>query len=87
MGSEVDRAEGLRKKGGERLRLIPTGKEGELIGIGLADAAQAICRNRQRLVPADLGKLAGAAGPDSLQWRTKPSRRQDIHDPCRSLGA
>ena len=75
------------KKRGERLRLIPARKEDELIGIGLADTAQPIGRNRQSLVPADLGKLARATRPDSLQWRTKPSRRQDVHDPGRSLGA
>ena len=49
-GSHVHRAEpamgGVVDRADERLRLMPTSEEGELIWIGLADAAQSMCRDR-----------------------------------------
>jgi hypothetical protein len=39
MGGVVDRAD-------ERLRLMPTSEEGELIWIGFTDAAQPMCCDR-----------------------------------------
>lgn len=57
----VDGAELLRPPAGQGLRLVAPGEKGELIGVALADVAQPLRGEAERLFPFDLAKLAGAA--------------------------
>jgi hypothetical protein len=83
----VDRAELLRPPAGQRLRLVAAGEEGELVRIGLADGAEPLRRERQRLVPFDFAELAGPAFADSQQRLGQARGRIVLHDPGRALRA
>ena len=83
----IRRAELLCPETGQRLRLIPAGEEGKLLGIVLANAIQPVGGYLERLVPADLLELARAARPDPFQGRAQPGRRVVLHDAGRALGA
>ena len=87
MRGEIPRAEHLREIAGERLGLVAAGEEGEAVRIGRADAREPLGRDRERLFPFDLDKLARAARADALQRLAQPGRRQHAHDAGRALGA
>src|SRR5690606_25497750 len=81
------RAELLRPPAGQRLALVATGEEGQLVRIALADPTQPVGGELHRLVPLDLDKLATAALALTLQRFLQPRRRVVLHDPGRALGA
>ena len=83
----VGRAELRRPPAGQCLALVAAGEEGELLGVGRADAAQPLGRELQRLVPLDLLELALAALADALQRLAQPRRRIVRHDSGGALGA
>ena len=87
MGRIIRRAELLRPPSGQRLTLVTTGEEGELLRIACADIAEPFLRNGQRLVPLDFLELGLAALADPLQRLLQPRRRIMLHDPGRALAA
>src|SRR5437016_8309516 len=77
-GRHVDRAEPAMRgeirgaelggpEAGQRLALIAAGEERELLWIVGANPRQPVDRRRDRLIPLDLAKLAGAALADPQQ--------------------
>ena len=61
MRGKIGGSELLCPPAGQRLRLVPAGKEGQLLRIGFADRSQPAHRRFQRLFPADRFKLARPA--------------------------
>ena len=82
----VDGAELLRPPAGQGLRLVAPGEEGQLIGIALADVAQPLRGEAERLFPFDLAKLAGAALAHAQQGFAQARRRVMLLDAGRTLG-
>ena len=87
MRGVVGRAELGRPPAGQRLALVASGEEGELARVAVTDRAEPADRDVDRLVPLDLGELAGAARTDPLQGFGQPRRRGLGHDAGGALGA
>src|SRR5215471_4729631 len=97
-GRHVDRAEAAmrgkvgcpelgRPKSGERLTLITAGEEGKLFRVlGMHRRQPSDCR-RDRLLPLDFSKLAGAALADAGERFPELCRRVLLHDPGCALAA
>ena len=85
----VGRAELAREEPGQRLHLVAAGEERELLRVGRADAAEALFEHPERLVPAHLDELAGAAFGAGLAHERlrEPGGRVLLHDPRAALGA
>ena len=83
----VRRPEGLRPPGGEGLRLVAAGEEGELAGIVPPDRAQDARRYLERLLPRDLLELARSAGAGTAQGRAQARGRVVLHDASAALRA
>ena len=87
VGGVVDRAELLRPPAGQGLRLVAPGEEGQFVGVALADVAEPLGGQRERLVPFDLAELAGPALADPQQRLRQARRRIVLLDAGRALGA
>ncbi len=87
VGGIVGGAESLRPPAGQRLRLVPPGEEGKLLGRRLAQRLHPRNRQRKRLIPADRLESARSARPDPLQRVLQPAGRGDLHDAAGALGA
>ena len=87
MRGVVRRAEALRPKAREALRLVAPGEEGKLFRRRLTDRFQPADGNVQRLIPGNLLERARPARADALQRCAKPRRRGHLHDPRSALGA
>ena len=82
VGSVVGRAELPRKEPGERLHLVASGEERELLRISRADVREALGDERIRLVPCDRLELGLPALGVRLaaERQREPRRRVLLHD-------
>ncbi len=85
----VGRAELAREQTGQRLHLVASGEQRELLRIGGAYLAQALGQDGEGLFPADLLELARTAFGALLaaQRLGQPRGRILLHDAGRTLGA
>ena len=99
-GRHVDRAEAAvrrvvgcaelpREKARQRLHLVAAGEHRELLGVGGADASEALFQHPIRVIPADLDEFARAAFRAGLPpQRFREARRGILlHDSGAALGA
>ncbi len=82
----VRRTEHLCPVPRQGLRLVATGKEGQLAGIGLAYGAQPLCGNRQASSQPISTSVPLPRGPTRFNGSLQPRRRIVLHDPGRTLG-
>ena len=87
VGCVVRRAELGGPERGQRLALVAAGEEGQFARVVLADIAQPLGGECQRLVPGNRLVLAAAARSDALERFGEPRRRQVLHDARGALAA